>query len=149
DIRFRLIAFALAVVLLGVLIGLASLESEKQARELRARLSQVEFDSFRIADQFRESFRELNNTLIRYGATHDPQALKDYQDAGHRLDLWIDEQKPKLNTQREKDVMQQIDAAYDDYQRVAHGLQANLQAESQPSVSMDEFTSIRAESQRL
>jgi signal transduction histidine kinase len=149
DIRFRLIAFALAVVLLGVLIGLASLASQRQAGELRARLSQVEFDSFRIADQFRESFRELNNTLVRYGATHDPQALKDYQDAGHRLDLWIDEQKPKLNTQREKDVMQQIDAAYDDYQRVARELQANLQAESQPTASMDEFTSIRAESQRL
>src|SRR6476620_2960756 len=135
DIRFRLTSFALAVVLLGVLIGLASLASQRQAGELRARLSQVEFDSFRIADQFRESFRELNNTLVHYGATHDPQALKDYQEAGHRLDLWIDEQKPKLNTQHEKDVMQQIDAAYDDYQRVARELQANLQAESRPNAS--------------
>src|SRR5262245_44726382 len=107
DIRFRLIAFALAVALLGVLIGLASLASQRQATELRARLSQVELDSFRIADQFRESFRELNNTLVRYGATHDPQALKDYQEAVGKLDLWIDDQKPRLNTQREKDVMQQ------------------------------------------
>jgi signal transduction histidine kinase len=149
DIRFRLIAFALALVLLGLLISLATLASQREAAELRAGLSQVELDSFRIADQFRESFRELNNTLFRYGATHDTAALRDYQDAVGKLDSWIDEQKPRLNTQREKDVMQQIDTAYDDYQRVARELQATLEMQSQRSASMDDFTPVRAESQRL
>jgi len=88
---------------------------------LRARFSQVDFESFRIADQFRDSLRELNNTMQRYGTEHDPVVWNEFLEASHKLDGWIDEQKPKLITQREKDALQQIDVAYDDYMRVRPG----------------------------
>src|ERR1017187_6422469 len=115
GIRFRLVALALIVALMGALILLATLNSQRQAAELRDRLSQVDFESFRIADQFRDSLREVNNTMQRYGTEHDPAVWSEFLEASHKLDGWIDEQKPKLTTQHEKDALQQIDAAYDDY----------------------------------
>jgi signal transduction histidine kinase len=149
GIKFRLVALALFVALMGALIVLATLNSQRAAAELRDRLSQVDFESFRIADEFRDSLRELNNTMQRYGTDHDPATWNEFVEASHKLDGWIDEQKPKLTTQREKDALQQIDAAYDDYLRVTRDLQAKIQSPGQPSTTLADFGSIRAASQHL
>jgi signal transduction histidine kinase len=149
GIMFRLVTLALVVALMGVLILLATLNSQRQAAELRARLSQVDLESFRIADQFRDSLRELNNTMQRYGTDHDPAVWNEFLEASHKLDVWIDEQKPKLTTEREKDALQQIDIAYDDYLRVARDLQARMQPLGQQSASLADFNPLRAASQHL
>jgi signal transduction histidine kinase len=149
GIRFRLVALALIVALMGALILLATLNSQRQAAELRDRLSQVDFESFRIADQFRDSLRELNNTMQRYGTEHDPAVWNEFLEASHKLDVWIDEQKPKLITQHERDALQQIDVAYDDYMRVARDLQAKLQSLGQAGATLADFNPLRAASQHL
>jgi signal transduction histidine kinase len=148
GIRFRLIALSLVVALMGLLILLATSNSQRQASELHARLTQVESESFLIADQFRNSLRALNNTMQRYGADPNPALWKEFAVDSHTLDLWIDEQKPKLTTAKEKDALQQIDAAYDDYLRLAHDLQSKIQADGH-TASLAEFTPLRAASQRL
>ena len=149
GIRFRLVALALIVALMGALILLATLTSQRQAAELRDRLSQVDFESFRIADQFRDSLRELNNTMQRYGTEHDPAVWNEFLEASHKLDGWIDEQKPKLTTQHEKDALQQIDVAYDDYLRVAGNLQVKIQSLGQQSATLADFSPLRTASQHL
>ena len=149
GIVFRLVALALVVGLMGVLILLATLNSQRQAAELRDRLSQVDSESFRIADQFRDSLRELNNTMQRYGTERDPAVWNEFLEASRRLDGWIDEQKPKLTTQHEKDALQQIDVAYDDYLRVARDLQAKLRSLGQQSATLADFNPLRVESQHL
>jgi signal transduction histidine kinase len=149
GIKFRLVALALFVALMGVLILLATLNSQRQAAELRDRLSQVDFESFRIADEFRDSLRELNNTMQRYGTDHDPATWNEFVEASHKLDSWIDEQKTKLTTQREKDALQQMDVAYDDYLRVARDLQAKIQSLGQQSATLADFSPLRLVSQHL
>jgi len=149
GIKFRLVALGLFVALMGVLILLATLNSQRQAAELRDRLSQVDFESFRIADEFRDSLRELNNTMQRYGTDHDPATWNEFVEASHKLDSWIDEQKTKLTTQREKDALQQIDVAYDDYLRVARDLQAKIQSLGQQSTTLADFSPLRLVSQHL
>jgi signal transduction histidine kinase len=149
GIKFRLLALALFVALMGALIVLATLNSQRQAAELRDRLSQVDFESFRIADEFRDSLRELNNTMQRYGTDHDPATWNEFVQASHKLDGWLDEQKPKLTTQREKDALQQIDVAYDDYLRAARDLQAKIQSLGQQSTTLADFSPLRAASQHL
>ena len=123
GIRFRLVALALIVAVMGVLILLATLTSQRQAAKLRDRLSQVEFESFRIADQFRESLRELNNTMQSYGTDHDPAVWNEFLEASRKLDGWIEEQKPRLTTQHEKEALQKMNAEYKEYLRVARDLQ--------------------------
>jgi signal transduction histidine kinase len=149
GIRFRLVALALIVALMGALILLATLNSQRQAAELRERLSQVDSESFRIADQFRDSLRELNNTMQRYGTDHDPAVWKEFLDASHKLHGWIDEQKPRLTTQREEDALQQMGVAYDDYLRVAGDLQAKIQPLGQQSATLADFSPLRTASQHL
>jgi signal transduction histidine kinase len=139
----------LVMALMGVFILLATLNSQRQAAELRERMSQVDFETFRIADQFRESLRELNNTTQRYGIERDPAIWNEFLAASHNLDLWIDQQKPRLTTQREKDALQQIDAAYDDYMHVAGDLHVRLQSVGSEGASLADFNPLRAESQRL
>jgi len=50
---------------------------------------------------------------------------------------------------QEKAIMEQIDTAYDDYLRVAKELIIRLEAFRDTSATMDEYTSLRNESQRL
>jgi len=35
--------------------------------------------------------------------------------SGHELDLWLEQQAPKLNTGRELEALRQVKTAYDDY----------------------------------
>lgn len=148
GIRFRLVALTLVVALMGLLILFATLNSQRQATELHDGLNQVDSESFRIADQFRNSLRELNNTMQRYGIDRDPALWKEFADASHKLDIWIQEQKPKLTTVQEKDALQQIDAAYADYLRTARDLQAKLQPPGQ-SASLSDYNALRSTSQHL
>lgn len=148
GIRFRVVALALVMALMGVLILLATLNSQHQSVELGARLRQVDSESFQIADEFRDSLRQLNNTMQRYGIDRDPAVWKEFVEDSHKLDLWIDEQKPKLTSDEEKDALQKIDVAYDDYLRIARELQAKIPPAGQ-STSLADFNQLRAASQRL
>ena len=149
GIKMRFTALALVVGLMGVLIVLTTLNSQRQAAELRARLSHVELESFGIADHFKDSLRALNSTMLSYGIRHDTTDWESFLKVSHELDLWIDEQKPKLNTQQEKDVLQQIDYAYDDYVRAGRELQAKVQSLGGQDPALAEFSGFLAESQRL
>lgn len=148
GIRFRVVALALVMALMGVLILLATLYSQHQSVELGVRLRQVDSESFQIADQLRDSLRQLNNTLQRYGIHRDPAVWKEFVDDSHKLDLWIDEQKPKLTSDEEKDALQKIDVAYDEYLRIARELQTRIEPSGQ-SASLADFNPLRAASQRL
>ena len=149
NIRFRLIALALVVALMGLFILFATLNSQRQAAELRARLSQVDLESFRIADQFRESLRELNNTLQRYGLDHSPAVWKEFLDASHKLDAWIDDQKPKLTTKPETDALQQIDGTYDEYVSKAQELKTSIESRGDQPATLADFNIMRPSSRRL
>jgi signal transduction histidine kinase len=149
GIQHRLVALVTVVAVMGVLILLATLYSQRQAEDLRNRLSQVESESFKIADQFRESLRALNNIMQSYATDHDPAAWNEFLEASRKLEGWIEEQKPRLTTQREKEALQQMSAEYQEYLRVARDLQAKVQAVGGQSVSLADFNPLRAQSQKV
>jgi len=121
-ITVRIAALGVAAALMGLLIGIITQQSQWQANELRERLRQVDSESFRIADQFKDYMRELNFILLGLGITGDSTDLIKFPKASQELDAWINDQKPKLNSEKEREIMQQIDRAYDDYQLVAQEL---------------------------
>lgn len=148
GIQFRVIALTLTVALMGLLILFATLNSESQANELQQRMEQVESESFRIADEFRNSLRDLNNTMQRYGTDRDPALWKEFADDSQKLNLWIQEQKPKLTTGREREILQGIETAYAGYLRVANELQAKIASQTN-TILLTEYTPLRAASQHL
>ena len=150
GIKFRLVALTLVVALMGVLILLATLNSQRQSAEIRQRLSEVDLESSQIADQFHESLRDLSNTMQRYGTDHNPVTWDNFLEASRKLSAWLDEQKPKLPTQDEKDALQQIKVAYESYLGVARDLHLKIQSSGQQNITtLADFNPLRQASQHL
>ena len=149
GIKYRFVALLLAVAVMGASILLVTLYSQRQAGDLRIRLSQVESESFRIADEFRDHFRGLNNLLQRYGIEHDTGIWKEFLESSHKLNGWLSEQKPRLTTQREKMALQEIDAAYKEYLETANEVQVKVSSLGQRSASLADFNPLRAQTQHI
>ena len=150
GIKFRLVGLALAVGLMGALIALATLDARRHSQRVRAQLNLIDSESLGIADHFRNALSDLNNTMFHYGIGHDPADWASFVKASRELDLWIDQQKPQLWTTRlEQDFLQQIDTAYDTYQRVARELQTRVRASGAATTPVAEFADFETESQRL
>src|SRR5260221_7811738 len=149
GIRLRLIALGLALALMGALIVVVVLNSQSQARELRARLSQVDLESFGIAEHFKDALRSVNDKMRGYRNTHDPALWDEFLVASHELDVWIDEQAPRLTTQGEKDVLRQIDSAYERYLQVTRNLHDQMQASGETNVVKSESNGLLEQTRRL
>lgn len=144
-----MLALVLVVAVMGALILLATLYSQRQAAELRSQLRQVESESFRIGDEFKESLREQNNIMARYSINHDPAIWGEFLATSRQLGEWIDAEKPRLTTQPEKAALEQINAEYEAYLRVAGELQLKLKSLGAQSASLADFNPLRVQSQRV
>jgi signal transduction histidine kinase len=149
GIKLRLTLLLLGLALFGGLIVAVTLNSQRQASELRARLSQLDLESFGIADHFRESLREVNDKMRAYRLTREPPLWEDFLKMSKELDKWIDDQAPKLKTFRERQILKQIDTAYDVYTQLALKLHECIQAFPDPSTSRAEATVFFDQSRRL
>lgn len=125
--RFRLVLLAIAIAGIGVLIVWGVNNSWGRIRELEQRLTRASLESFRLAGEFQYHLLTLNNLMLHYAARHDAAAWKDFEQASVRLDRWIDEQSPKLHTNREREVFQELNHTYDDYLLAARQLRASTQ----------------------
>jgi signal transduction histidine kinase len=115
NMKFRLAALGLAVGLMAALIVYITLNSQREVTDLQTRLNNLDVESSGIANQFRDSFHELNNAIIGYGINHDPVAWAACLKQSDELKAWITEQKLKLRNPSEKKILQQMDRSYGDY----------------------------------
>jgi signal transduction histidine kinase len=148
-VKLRLIGLVAAISLMGLVIVFMTIKSQQNAIDLRTHLNQVDSESFRIADQFRDFLRRLNSSLFLYGSGRAPADLESFVKASHELDLWIDQQKPRLTSDLEKSLMQQIDAAYDGYLQSAKELQTRLQSAGGQNATLSDYAGLLRESQSL
>ncbi len=112
-VRLRLVALGLAVGLMGALIVLVTLNSERQAVDVRRRLGQVDIESFQIADRFKDTLRHANDRMRHYASANDPAAWNEFLQASEELAAWIGRQTPKTTTERESATLEQMRAACD------------------------------------
>src|ERR1051325_6012980 len=149
GIRLRLVGLGLALALMGALIVVVVLVSQRQAQELRARLNQVDLESFGIAEHFKEKLRGVSDKMRNYRNTREPALWEEFLKGSHELDVWIDNQAPRLSTQKEKDVLKQIDAAYDDYLRVTSELHTQIVAAGENDLPRGAFSGFLDQTRRL
>src|SRR4051794_32070263 len=112
TIKLRLISFALAIVLVALMIAWAAHASWRRVAKLSDKLTGVQIASFQTADYFRASLQELNYTLLRYEIDHDKADREQFLQGWNKLNLWIDVQRPTLTTAKEGQILDQINAAY-------------------------------------
>jgi len=147
--KFRLAALGGAAGLMGLLIALATILSQKQAGELRSQLHIVDSESAGISEHFKDSLREVNNIRLRCITDRNPADWEQFLNASHELDAWLDLQTPKLTTSREKDLLLQVKAAYVDYLDASRQMYLRNQTNRTPADILADFTGPRPHSQRL
>jgi signal transduction histidine kinase len=149
SVQWKLAGLLAAVVLMALGVTLLTTRLQWQSGELRAQLNRVDSESFLIADELADFLRQLNESLYHYGRSHVSPNVEWFNQTSHELELWISRQKPKLITEREKVLMDQIELAYHDYLKVSKDLLVRLQAAGGASVPIDEYTGLRTESLRI
>jgi len=106
GVKLRLVLLVSGLGLMGALIVFITLFSEYQGRELHARLSQLESESFNLSEHFKDTLREVGDKLIRYRNYRQESDWQEFTNSSRELKAWINEQKPTLTAQSEKDILQ-------------------------------------------
>jgi C4-dicarboxylate-specific signal transduction histidine kinase len=151
DFKFklRLAALGLAVSLLGALIVAVTLTSQQQAEETRAQLGQVDLESMRIADRFKDKLRYASDQMRRYSSGRDPAHWAEFVKASEDLKLWIDTQAPNLASGLEQEVLKQMGAACPVYMRKARDLHDRMETTGETSASLTEYNGFFEQARHL
>jgi signal transduction histidine kinase len=147
--KLRLAALGLAVGLLGALIVAVTLTSQQQAEESRERLGQVDFESIRIADRFKDKLRYANDQMRRYSIGRDPAGWAEFLKASEELKSWIDTQASSLAPRLEQKVIREMKAAYAVYMQKARDLHDRMEANSESSASLAEYSGFSKQTRHL
>src|SRR5712691_2615954 len=126
GIKWRLIALGVAVGLAGVLIAVIVLTLQQKAAVTRTKLGEVDVESFRIADLFKEKLRQANDRMRRHSTDEDPAAWQDFLKAGEELKSWIDNETARLKTPGEQELLKQMAAAHREYMQRATDLHGKM-----------------------
>ena len=113
SIKYRLVAFVLAIAGMFCLIAWTAHTAWRRGRELQERLTTVQLQSFQIADHLQQTIWELNNLVLRFGVYHDTNDWARFESVSKELDKWIDDQRPTLSTEKEKQILDLINTNYD------------------------------------
>lgn len=149
-IQLRLTGFALAIVLVALMIAWAAHASLKRVTQLGEKLTSAQISSFQTADYFQAHLQELDYALLRYQVRRDPADREKFVKGWDDLNKWIDDQKPTLTTPKELSILNQIDNAYDDYHAAATNLFKSIDREEpEGQSSRDEFKRVEIQSKRL
>jgi signal transduction histidine kinase len=149
SVNFRLAALGLAAGLMGLLIVVAVVLSQRQGDKLHGQLKSVDSESVGIAEHFKDSLREVNNIRFRYNVDHDPAVWKQFVAASRDLDAWLDQEAPRLTTAREKDALRQVKSAYEEYLTTATQRHSRDNATNSPADALAEVSASRGQSQHV
>jgi C4-dicarboxylate-specific signal transduction histidine kinase len=150
GMKFRVIALGVAMIVMGGLIALVTMRSQQQASQLQARLNQLDSESSDILEQFRETYREENDKLLRYQLEPSGTNWNEFMNTGQQLERWVFVQKDKLSTQPEKRAVQQIKTAHDAYLQEIKSMHAALLASGQTNtLSLAQWDSLTPARRRL
>ncbi len=148
-IRLRLALLVAAIALMAGLTLWGVQNSWRRINELEDRLTAAHLDSFRLADDFQHRLLKLNNSMLRFAARREQVTWTEFEQASASLDRWIDEQDPKLNTERERIVLKQLNDAYDDYLTAARVVRSNAQPALVSAEAFAQLNEFEGQAQRL
>jgi signal transduction histidine kinase len=145
GVRLWILIAALLVVAGGTIYGLSSEWS--RVRQLEAKLTGSQFESFRLAGEVQRGLLNLNNSMLRYALTRSPGQWERFDNASKDLDHWIDQHDPALNphspltTANERELFAELNRSYDEYLAAAQAVHSN----AQPAlVTSGQFTQLNA-----
>ncbi len=148
GVRLWILIAALFLLVGGIIYGLAF--AERRIKQLEARLTASQLESFQFAGEIRHGLGNLNHSLLRYALLRDPKLWEEFEKASGDLDRWIDDHDPNLNphspltTDLERKAFKELNNAYDEYRAAALAVHSNavpalVNSTSQLNSQLDAF----------
>ncbi len=147
-IKLRVTSFAVAIIAVTLMIGWGAFSTWRQVERLSEKFTPVQIESFQTADQFRANLQELDFILFKAQLHKVSPDWNVFFGKMTNLDTWIDDQGPILTTPQEKQVLDQINSAYDVYQTAAKNLKQIESSRDDQAVRIG-FQKLENESRRL
>ncbi len=149
TVKLRLAALSLGLALMGALIVAVTLSSQQKAEETRNHLGQVDMESMRISDRFKDKLRFANDEMRLFTVKPTPEAWNDFVKAVDDMKLWVQTQAPTLTTGLEREILRQMDAACAGYLQHATELRAHMERKGEASATIPEYNDFLSESRHL
>src|SRR5262249_49919166 len=115
----------------------------------RENLTEVQLKSFEIADHVQKSIWELDNLVLRYALHGESNDWSRFEQQSKTLDDWIDQQRPVLSTEKERQVLDLINTNYDYYVAAARLIEAKVKQAGEAATHLVEFENFEKQSQQL
>jgi signal transduction histidine kinase len=147
TLKLRLGGFVLAIGILASLIAWAAITSSRRLEESRAKARTGTSESFNITRHFQQALMGLNDHLLQLAIRHDTNEWARFESDWQELNQWIDEQH--LSTLTEGQLLDQINAAYDDYHAAAQLMHTRAEADTGATVPVTEFAQVQKQTARL
>jgi signal transduction histidine kinase len=147
SFRARLTVFALVLSLLICLIGWAAYTSWVGIKRLRQRFTEVQLQSFHIADRLQASIRQLDDIYLKYLVSSKPEDLAHFQQEGRSLGAWVTGRKAELTTPKERDVLVLVQRALNAYLATANDVAIGPKGRNQ--LPLERLAHVQIFSQRL
>jgi signal transduction histidine kinase len=139
SVKLRLTALGVALALMGALIVIVTLSSQQMAEEARNHLGQVDLESMRISDRFKDKVRFANDQMHRFTIARDNAAWDDFVKAVEDIKDWVRGQAPALTTPLEREILRKMESACDSYTQYAKGIKARMARTGEASASIPEY----------
>ena len=127
-VKLRLAVLGLAIAVMGALIASVTFDSQRQSADLRDKLSEVDVQSIGMAEHFKDMLRDVSDKLSRFRTTRDPAVWSDFLKSSRELNGWIQAQIVGPVTQRERELLAQLNCSYAEYIQAANEEQARVLA---------------------
>jgi signal transduction histidine kinase len=147
--RFRMLILFGAICVVAALTLWGVERSWMQVNALERHLTKEQLLSFRSADDFQKQLLTLNNSMFRFALKRDAASWAEFEQSSTVLDRWIDVQIAKFNTGRERNILAQLNATYDDYLAAARQLHTNPPPASLATDVLTELAGFEQQAQRL
>src|SRR5216110_556450 len=109
-IKWPLIALGAAVGVAGILIAAIVLTLQQKAAVTREKLGEVDIESFRIADLFKEKLRQANDHMRKHSTDESAAEWQAFLDSNEQLKGWISNETMRLYGPKEQELLKQMDA---------------------------------------
>ncbi len=134
KVQARTYRYALAVVLLVLVVGWAGRITWQDLRQLHRSFASVQADAFHRAEHIEAWVRDLNATVQRFDLRRNPEDRDAFQTESQELQTWMRTNQATVTTAKEGALLARLQSAFDLYVVLATQLmEERVQAGVTPS----------------
>jgi signal transduction histidine kinase len=141
--RWRLAAFGVVFLIAVLLVAGIEVTTWRQMGRLKEDFAGANLESFYLGTRLREGIERMNGMLFRYQLSEDAATRESFNEESRALSEKIGQTRNQLRTRDERELVQQIEMAYERYladtsellQRGRRGIRRDTAVEVQQQIS--------------